>query len=137
MKSDITFGERKLLSCIRHIPGIFIGKANLTYLEHFIHGYNTAMYFTGVKDNHNILPDGFNSFIALKYNLSEYCPKNAFTLIIENTSDEENAFDLFFNLLDEYLVSLKFKPIPLWNVKKDSINQLKTILASDNHKNSE
>lgn len=128
MNADITFGERKLLSCLRSKPGIFIGTAKLSYLEHFIHGYDTAMNFLGIKQSHNILPEGFDEYIALKFLGTIWTPKNSFDLILENSFDEENAFDTFFGLLDEYLLVIKFQPIPLWDDETDSIEQIKAFI---------
>lgn len=132
MKTDITVGERKLLSSIKTMPGMYIGSKKLTYLEHFIHGYNSAMFFLGIKDQHNIMPDGFQEYIVEKYNISVYTPKNYFSIISENTPDDEQAFDVFFQLLDEYLESIGYEVIHEWDSKKDSINQLLSLLSLSN-----
>ncbi len=126
---DITFGERKLLSSIKALPGIYIGSKNLSNLEHFIHGYDTAMLFLGINDKHVIIPEGMQEYVESKYNVSHYTTKSYFSIMAENSDDEEQAFELFFDVLDEYLLSIDREVLPAWNDAKDSIKQIKALLS--------
>lgn len=111
MNADISLVERVLLSCIKEKPCIFMDTDKLFLnLEHYLIGYNSAMYYLGIKNEHSIIPDAFGEYIAEKYE----CPYTAtlFSIIRDHSSDEEASFDLFFDLLDEYLLSNGYYALP-------------------------
>ena len=129
MKKDITPVERKLLSSIKQMPGIFIGTKNLLFLEHFIHGYDFAMICHDIKDMHNIMPEGFEEYIEAKYRSNT--TKNLFMIITENSENDSDAFDTFFELLDEYLLSVDLQPLPIWDSTADKIVDIKNSFAKE------
>lgn len=109
---DITKDERMLLSGLKRRPGLYIGKTTLTGFVGFVHGYKNALMMTKLYSERVILPDGLNDYAAMKYLGHTETSKGWFTLILENEPDEKKAFDLFWEVLDEYLVSLGYAPIP-------------------------
>ncbi len=116
---DITKDERMLLSGLKRRPGLYIGKTTLTGFVGFVHGYKNALMMTKLYSERVILPDGLNDYAAMKYLGHAKTSKGWFTLILENEPDEKKAFDVFWELLDEYLVSLGYEPIPLFEDIKD------------------
>lgn len=129
MKKDITPVERKLLSSIKQMPGIYIGTKNLLFLEHFIHGYDFAMICHDIKNMHNIMPEGFEEYIEAKYRSNT--TKNLFMIIAENSENDSDAFDTFFEFLDEYLLSVDLQPLPIWNSTVDKIEDIKNSFAKE------
>ena len=113
---DISPYEREFLSCIKSRPALYLGKTSLTNLKHYLNGYRNAMKVLKCNKQHNILPDGLNEFVALKYtgktdvSYYDWC---GFIILYEK--DEEAAFWKFFDLLDEYLVALGFEALPIMN----------------------
>ena len=135
MKDDITYAEKLHLSLIRERPGLFIGSSNLSYLEHYIHGFNSAVTLLGLNTSetqkHVILPAGLISFIVEKYLGKGNTAKSCFDLILEAERDEEKAFVRFFELLEEYLSVNDYEPLPHggdWGVR---LQELKSIMRTD------
>lgn len=111
---DITPTERNILSQLRWRPALFLGIKSLRNFEHMTNGYAYAMNITGEGRNHIILPDGLNEYTARCLNVSQNV-QNAFSLIAQREPDDEKALDLFFDILDSYLLFLGYAPIPDWN----------------------
>ena len=102
---DITPYERKILSRLKWHPSLFLCTPSLRNFEHMTSGYHFAMKTVAEDGNHNILPDGLNEFTAGYFGrgLSSH---NCFSMISLYEPDDEKALDLFFIILDAYLVSL-------------------------------
>lgn len=128
MIKDITPIERKLLSSIKQKPSMYIGSKNLRFLEHYIHGYDSAMTCLGIKGSHNIMPEGFEEYIETKYRSNT--TKNLFMIIAENSDNESKVFDTFFELLDEYLLSVDLLPLPIWDSTVDKTEDIKNSFAN-------
>lgn len=109
---DITKDERMLLSGLKRRPGLYLGKTTLTGFVGFVLGYKNALMTTKLYSERVILPDGLNDYAAMKYLGHTRTALNCFHIILEKETDEEKAFDLFWKLLDEYLISLGYEPIP-------------------------
>ncbi|MBQ8176516.1 MAG: hypothetical protein IJ035_05710 [Oscillospiraceae bacterium] len=120
---DISPCERELLSHLKGRPGAYFGKTELSRFVHWVHGYDCAVMTANLSE-HNILPDGLQEFAAIKYLGKTQTAKGWFTLILEAEPDEEKAFWIFFEILDEYLLSLDYEPIPNWEEIKDNIQYL-------------
>lgn len=116
---DITPGERKLLAHLSAHPALFLGRASLRDLGHFMQGYTCAMGVIGQTEQHNLLPEGLNEFTA-EYLGVELSAHSYVSLILNNTPDDGAALTLFFTILDKYLVSLGFEPLPVWDDTVDS-----------------
>ena len=128
MASDISIGERKLLSYIRNRAGFHMGTKNLVYLEHYIHGYDMALYFHGIKKS-SIIPEGMQEYVEKKYGFLDRTAANYFSIIIKNSTDEKEAFDNFFDLLDDYLTSIQCEQLPNWDNSEESKKQILELLS--------
>lgn len=120
---DITKDERMLLSRLKNRPGAFLGRIELTRFVNLVGGYKAALNITKLYSERVILPDGLHDYAAMKYLGHTETSKGWFTLILEKEPDEKKAFDMFCELLDEYLVSLGYEPIPDWGSIWDSIKE--------------
>ncbi|MBQ7046546.1 MAG: hypothetical protein IJN85_02235 [Oscillospiraceae bacterium] len=116
---DVTLGERKLLSSIKRRPPMYLGKTSLTNFSHMAGGYSYAMQVVGQTEQHNILPDGLNDYVAMKYLGHTKTAYDCYSLILQREPDEEKAFYIFFDILDEFLIEHGFKPIPVWDDERD------------------
>lgn len=121
---DISPCERELLSILKKRPGMYLGRTELSRFVHWSHGYTNAIQLADLSEQHNLLPDGLHEFAAMKYLGETQTAKGGFTLILEAEPDEEKAFWIFFEMLDEYLLSLDYEPIPDWEEIKDKIQYL-------------
>ena len=120
--ADITADERHFLSCLKRRPPMYLGKTGLTNFQMYVYGYRDAMKILKEDKQHNILPDGMNDFVALKYLGHTQTSYDCFSLILLDEKDEEKAFYTFFDLLDEYLISLGYEPIPVFGAAKQTEN---------------
>ena len=118
--ADITADERHFLSCLKRRPPLYLGKTNLTNFQMYVYGYIHAIQLLKEDRDHNILPDGMNDFVALKYLGHTQTSHNCFDLILLDEDNEEKAFYTFFDLLDEYLISLGYEPIPAFGADKQT-----------------
>ena len=91
----------EILLKIKERPSLYLGKKSLTLLHVFLGGYDTC-YYDYFEKTAKTSFDGFEEFIRAKYNAS----KSYFNWagnILNNTKTEEEAFDKFFELYDEFL----------------------------------
>ena len=76
-------------------------------------GYTLAMNMIGEGERRSLLPDhlGLSEFVAVHYGekLSGY---SWCSPILKHERDDGTALNTFFVLLDEYLISLGYEPIP-------------------------
>ena len=100
--SDITPREREILARIRFCPQVFLGEKSLRNFRHFCGGYRSAMNTAGLRDRHNLLPDGLNEFTAAYLN-TDPGTRSCFTMIAEAEPEDDKALELFFRILDAYL----------------------------------
>ena len=121
---DITRDERMLLSSLKKRPGMYLGKTSLTGFVNWFYGYRTALKMTKLYSERIIIPDGLLEYAAIKYLGHTKTSKGWFTLILEKEPDEKKALEIFWELLDEYLVSLGYEPIPEWEDIKDNFNEI-------------
>ena len=109
--TDINIVERKLLANIKRRPGMYIGKMSLEFLQNFFNGYNCAAKLHFNDEKHHILAEGFNDFVAVKLLGHNKTVLNYCSLIYETEGDEDKAVNMFFELLNECLISQGFEPI--------------------------
>lgn len=117
---DITPVERDLLSHLRRRPGLFLGEASLRNFNHMANGYCQAMTVTGNQSAHNLLPEGLNEFTAGWYG-ERMGTRNCYSIISDHESDDAKALERFFEILDAYLVSLGYAPLPVWDGSADDL----------------
>jgi len=93
----------KLLKVIKARPGMYLGGVSLKVLNHFINGYLFKESEIGGDGRIPVVCfQGFQEYIENAYNL-QATTKGVFTIIAENTTNDEEAFHKFFELLEEYL----------------------------------
>lgn len=119
--ADITPFERTLLSKLRDRPALYLGTPSLRDFNHMADGYQFAMQTVGQRERHNLLPEGLNEFTARYYGES-LGGRNAFTMIFHRVSDDTEALEQFFVILDAYLVSLGYAP--LGNERRADLDRL-------------
>ena len=112
-----------ILPKIRQLPGLYLGKKSLEALMHYWRGYAFGIevktwehssgrnffenYDDAVSAKVNRIPYnqhfmyGFDQFIQSRYKVS-LGSLSAATFILQESSSDEEAFDTFFELLDEF-----------------------------------
>lgn len=101
----------ELLDVLRERPGLFIGKKSLDRLTTFVTGYIHCAY---IKDGVMLqfLP-GFQEFVENRY--GKHSGRNWPHIIEFYSVYEEDAFDKFYDLLDEFR---EIQGIPVCNEKR-------------------
>ena len=109
--SDITPYERALLARLRFCPQTFLGEPSLRNFRHMSGGYQFAMQTAGLRERHNLLPEGLNEFTAQYLNVSPGS-RDCFTMIAQAQPDDSEALELFFVILDAFLDHAGLEPLP-------------------------
>ncbi|MDR2599664.1 MAG: hypothetical protein LBC73_05255 [Oscillospiraceae bacterium] len=111
-----------MLEKIRETPGLYLGKKSLEALSHFWDGYawgcmveawerlTNLNFFDNYEKAVRFMSNShcstdwfeFNKYVHAHYN-EILGAMNANTLIMENSKSDEDAFDTFFELLDEFI----------------------------------
>lgn len=89
----------KVLEELRSRYNVIIGKKSLERLVSFVWGYIHCMYDNGIKLN-GFLP-GFQQYIEDRYNI--HTDHNWSSIIQFFSNSDAEAFDLFYQLLDDFL----------------------------------
>ena len=103
--SDIDIALAEMVRTIRIRPGMYIGTSSLMRLRLFLIGYTFghAMLQFGSPRSSNLL-DGFQKRIEHIYAV---CNTQGWDNILNNvSSDEEEAYDLFCRLWDDYVAEI-------------------------------
>ena len=99
-------GLFKILFAVRQVPGMFLRKKSIFYLENFIRGLSTGFTLDG-QQNHQLKQEletlhQFDLFLQQKYFYGSAL--NCYSdLYFYSAKNEETAFDLFFQELELYL----------------------------------
>lgn len=90
----------KKLNDIKKKPDIYLGRKSLELLDAFINGYCSREF----EEDNNCINDflKFDEFVRNQYKIQEEF--NWLRIIQFYTNTDEEAFDLFFDLLDKFLV---------------------------------
>lgn len=107
---DITPHERALLSRLRFRPEAFLGACSLRNFRQMSNGYQFAMLTAGLRDRHNLLPEGLREFTAQYLNISPGT-QDWFTMLSEREPDDAKALTLFFRVLDAFLEANGLEPL--------------------------
>lgn len=127
---DITPYEREFLGRVRAKPGLYLGDCSLKSLDNLISGYSFAMWALGLEKQHNMWLQRIDEFTAEHFETSlEYY--NAVGMILQNYPDDGTALKAFFEILDAYLLSLGYAPIPP-NHTSDSLIPIQNNQTSSN-----
>lgn len=91
----------KFLEDIKKKPGLYIGTKSLISLTYFLDGiFYTLHYLNGQKEYPNFL-EGFQEWIQIRFDITS--TQHWSNIINFYSSNDVNAFDLFFELLNEFL----------------------------------
>lgn len=90
----------KLLFNIKERPIAFLGKKSLERLEFSLAGYIYGVYECE-GTSLNVFQNRFNDFVAKKYQITS--SHNWGSIIRFYHCGEEEAFDMFYELLDEFI----------------------------------
>ena len=107
-----------LLAAIRTRPGFYLYRKSVQHIWTFLWGYWTARQQAGLGR----LPDeagfqGFDFFVLEKYGGSG--AEGWATKIARHCKDDEQSFDQFFTLLDEFRAPPRSKPKPIKRRKRE------------------
>ncbi len=96
---------RDVLELIRARPAMYLRTKSVTALSHFIHGYRMACWVHAIAENGETATHGLDSefaeWLAREKALGEGAQDPLYQLV-EELGDEAEAFDRFFELLDEH-----------------------------------
>ena len=90
----------ELLKEIKKRPGLYLGRASLERLYAFINGYKHQDSYSAVQTD---CLDGFQKYVEKTYNI--HTDHNWASIIQFFSITEEEAFDKFYELLDEFTSS--------------------------------
>lgn len=107
---DISPDVRELLKKHKSKPAVFLGNENISKFAVFIDGMNMYRLFFDKDSERVFIPEGFNEYAASRYGICQ-TPLNSFGLVQKDESDESAALFKWFDLLDEYLISLGYEPL--------------------------
>lgn len=109
---DYTPEERDFLTRLWKRPGLYLGTDGiLSDFVQYENGWKSAVIYQG-KHVRKLIPDGFQEFVEVRYRGKEGGAMGWYSLILEKEPDERRAFQIFWELLNEYLVSCGYEPIP-------------------------
>jgi hypothetical protein len=102
-----------LLSRIKQRPGMYLGKVSLTRLKMLLMGYSMSRGELGLQLTQQEKQFAkFQQWIQTKYQVNS--SQGWETIILSQVEDEKLAFDLFFELFEEFnLESLQLDKIAL------------------------
>ncbi len=110
---DLSAEKRQFLSALRARPGLYLGSNGLfSEFVQFENGYNCCAMLHQ-QDQERLIPQGFTEFVAMHYLGTDRTAMNWALLILQHEMDERIAFQKFWELLDDYLVSSGFSPLPV------------------------
>ena len=110
-EKDITREERELLTNLRARPGAYLGTESLYALHLFLMGYHVAAMRHELHDV-QIIPEEFQDFVEKYYFIRNGTQMHWSTLILRHQPDDRKALEVFWELLNEYLVSIDCEEIP-------------------------
>jgi len=95
----------KILKAIKKRPGMYIYPINLSSLRNFISGYNCSKsLFEDTVCVLSRMSPSFNEWLANKEKKMIFSTGNGWVEIIEfNSKTDQEAFEKFFDYLEEYL----------------------------------
>ena len=85
---------------IKKTPGMYLGICSLDRLNAFIDGYNTCLHEFGADTNWKFFDD-FYIFVRDKYKVLKSL--NTYNIVDSMYEDKREAFEKYFELLDEFL----------------------------------
>ncbi|MFN7141014.1 MAG: hypothetical protein ACK4UN_16915 [Limisphaerales bacterium] len=98
---------KEQLESLRRKPGLYFGSSQLpftslvAFLVGFQCGYGVGQQGINIPP-HDLVPDGFNKFVTERFGGTFPASKGWSQFIREHASSEQEAFELFFELREEY-----------------------------------
>ena len=90
-----------VLAVIRRKPPLYLGARSLSRLHGFLGGYESGLgKLKGMWKDQKTW-DGFHSWVAQRLNFAS-STRGWCNMILDRSQTEEDGFDLFFTLLDEF-----------------------------------
>ncbi|EAF9207802.1 hypothetical protein A4V34_05355 [Listeria monocytogenes] len=86
---------------IREKPGMYLGKDSLELLHVFILGYICALNNNGQETEQFLIK--YHNYVLTYYKL-EVAAQGWANLLVEKAENNKDAFQMFFTLLDGYLI---------------------------------
>ena len=107
---DISPEMREFYKCLKGRPGMYFCN-NIYDLRTFMCGMEACRRVFFEKEKQPVIePDGFTKFVKDFY--SETRTFDSFQVIDNLEKDPKNGIAKWFELLDSYLISLGYEPIP-------------------------
>jgi hypothetical protein len=93
---------KSILEDIRKRPIIYLGEKSLYAFRHFWGGYSAALMDHGIQDSTEcLIPSDFHDWVAYRLHFRE-ATSGWYRMIRHHSQNEAEAFDRFYQLLDEY-----------------------------------
>lgn len=108
--NDISPEMREFYKWLRGRPGMWTGSNEIHDLNVFMQGMTTGAKIFLKEEEPVIIPEGFTGYVENYY--GERMNFNSFSFVEHLEKDSKNAIAKWFELLDDYLVSLGYEPIP-------------------------
>jgi len=94
--------QMSLTEALKRRPAMYLGSKSLTALKNFITGFQVACGMHGIEcEDVFVIPKDFHDWVAYRTHFREstsgWC-----NMLLAKTGNEEEAFDRFFQLLDEH-----------------------------------
>ncbi len=113
--SDLSPKIRTLLASVRKRPGMYLNEPTLEQFVVWLDGYKGALLTAKrFKACYRFLPEGFERYVIEKCGGEKGTPHEWWQFVLQQEPDGKKALLAVFELLDEYLVSLGYAPIPEW-----------------------
>lgn len=118
---DISPKMREFYKWLRGRPGMFIGSNDIHDLNVFMQGMKScASAFFDEKEKPVLIPEGFTKYVEDYY--GEHMSFNSFSFVEHLDNETNNGIAKWFELLDSYLISLGYEPIPEIVTNSDRVN---------------
>ena len=91
----------ELLEKIKNKPSMYIGTKSIIKLKHFLDGVLCALYCMNKQDASADFLQGFQEWIQIRYDIAS--SHHWSSIINFFSSNEAEAFDMFYNHLAEFL----------------------------------
>lgn len=87
----------------RKRPGMYIGENSISLLKAFLDGIAYAIDVNKIDPKEDLNLEGFNDWVAKKYNYFESTAGWKNIILNENNQDEEKSLKEFFKLYDQFV----------------------------------
>lgn len=121
-------GELAILAKIRYKPLLYLGEKNLQKLFIFLDGFLACEQLNNPEYISPLIC--FNDFVAYKYHNNR---DSLYSVIRQQTQSEDMAFDLFFDILDEYLLLEPYKKNKFYFDAVNMLYNIKSIIPLKNY----